>query len=144
MTLRGNDGWKNGKLECDNDSENDVPSNIPTFHLSPSVVWMCKNRLYQLIEHLRLRCDVAPFVGVHVPGRQLVQRGGLFIREVQHVAMGLCVRLVEHVLEHVGEMFGVPDGLVLLSGHREVHALILVASLSPATQSIDAAHTIPR
>jgi len=62
---------------------------------------------------------------MHVPGGKLVQRGCFFIREMQHVPTRVLARLVEHVLEHIGQVLGIPYCIVLLSSHREVHALIL-------------------
>ncbi|PYO92407.1 MAG: hypothetical protein DMD58_01960 [Gemmatimonadetes bacterium] len=77
------------------------------------------------VKELRFRRDFPVRVAVHVPGGELVQRRGFFVREMQHEAVRVLARLVEHVLEHIRQVLGVTHRIVLFSSHRQVHALIL-------------------
>src|SRR3954470_11325767 len=71
-----------------------APSNLPTFQrfIVPSVFRMCKYRPHEIVEELRLRCHVAFGVGVDVPTRELVQRRGFFVGEVQDVPVPALAR----------------------------------------------------
>src|SRR3954469_10931577 len=89
---------------------------------------MCQDGPHQVVEQLRLRRDVAIRVGVHVPGGELVERGRLFIREMQHVAVRVLAGLVEHLLEYVRQVLGIAYRVVLFSSHGEIHAVILNTS----------------
>ena len=86
---------------------------------------MCEYRSDKVVEQLGFRRDVAVRVAVHIPRGEFVQRRGFFVREMQHVAIRVLARLVEHVLEHIRQMLGVTHRIVLLSSHHQVHGLIL-------------------
>src|SRR5436190_2112199 len=98
-----------------------------------SILGVCEDGSYKIVEDLRLGCDVARIVRVHVPGGELVERGGLLVGQMQHVAVGRSAGLLQHLLEHVRKVFGSPDRIVLFSGDGEIHELILGPSESPAT-----------
>src|SRR6266576_3391707 len=98
-----------------------------------SILGVCEDGSYKIVEDLRLGCDVARIVRVHVPGGELVERGGLLVGQMQHVAVGRGAGLLQHLLEHVRKVLGSADGVVLFSGDGEIHELILGPSESPAT-----------
>src|SRR2546428_6077274 len=58
---------------------------------------------------------------------QLVQRRRFLVGEVQHVAPALAVAralgVLQHLLQHVGEVSGAPHGVELLAGDGEIHEL---------------------
>src|SRR5690349_19288219 len=100
-------------------SRSNYPS--PRLPVQPLVVRVGKNRLYQIIEQLRLRRHRPARIGMHVPGAQLVQRRGLLVGEVQNIAVGRSAGAVEHLLEHVGQVARTTHGIVLRPADGEIH-----------------------
>src|SRR5882672_5508663 len=56
------------------------------FTRRPLEIGMSENRAHQIVEQFRLGCHCALRIGVHVPRTQLVERGRLFVRQMEDVA----------------------------------------------------------
>src|SRR5436853_105939 len=89
-------------------------SGTPTARdVGSSELRMSHDGAHELVVDLGVWRDVALRVGVDVPGAQLVQRRGLFVREVQRVPVAVRRGLRERLFEHVGQVLRGATGVGL-------------------------------